>query len=664
MAGQYIEEARNKYISALVVANKVEEIALVAEKDIYAPISREVSVHKEGVPNLTDEINMTIEQVTIDLDTLDKEIGSAALNLKAFFDSVKLSFDSSRARLEKLKQKKDDADLLSFRYSDFATVIDLDSSKFTGSFTADGSMVSAYITEEIQEDVSIENVEGNGYEGNSYVLADGAYLKDTVDTSARTNMTDGSLSTVYEYSRITASANEKIRCEDVHTDTSEALCFVTVKSQEKIQAIVLCSDLRFKMNSLFASDDGVNFTKLDYDFDSVIGNTLVFPSTNYVKLGIESYGCTNDILAFNADLVEGYDFTMDSITSAEAQNATRMLVDTMGYINIPLRYDMQYKEINKNSINGANISMTDISTGKAINLDGRVSLQKLAKTSSYLTLPASIIVNNTTIKLTNRITFPQKYSFGDFEVEVLKDGGAYKIVTTNQFINVDFAEDLDQYSKYKISISNVVHSDGTKSQINGDIYINTLSENKTLAGSKKEVPVSSPVVYDLGITLNEAYASGDYIFMTDEAGYVVKTSVSLGADNQTVTVTPSSTLDYNSKYRLTVSGGAKLASGNLLGASKYFDVTTKSSACTELSAAEADGLSASIEIPLLIQYDSEKVYVIDGNNSVVDCDIEIDGNTAEITFSETESGRMFVVNGGALNLQGMPIGTTYYCKIE
>jgi hypothetical protein len=665
VAGNHIEQATNKYISTLVIANQADEVKRLAKKSPYSPIAREVAVHKEGIPDLTKEVNMTIEQVAIDIDTLSKEMNSATIRLKAMFDSVRLDLSNNKARLERLKQRKDDADLLSFRYNDFSTVLDLGAENFTGSFTTDGGIISAPIENETPVKIAIKDVQGNGYEGNAHVLQDGAYLMSTVDTSRRSNMTDKSLSTLYEYSRITAEASEKIRSTDVNTDTSEALCYITLEAEEEIEALTINSDFRYKMNSIFLSDNGMDFTELAYDFSKVIGGTLVFPSSKYVKLGIESAGYTNDTLAFNASFVEGYDYASSSIVLASSANAVHMAIAPASYMNVKLKYDAQYKEVMVTSVNSANVTVVDASTGLPLNLEGGVTLQKMSSTNSYITLPDVITVNNTTIKLIDKASFPQKYTFEDFEVEIMRDGNVYKVTTTSQFISVGFKEMLGSYGLYRMTISNVSCSDGTKSPVNGEYVIHTLSENMTTLGTKKELGVAMAIECDLDAAgLGAAYANDNYVFITDGYGNVVKSTTTLSMDNRSITVTPQETLAYDSAYRVVISGGADAANGTALGVSKCFEVRTKSSSCSTLPAVQATGNTARIEIPFLVKYDSNTVYVINSNYDVVNCGIEIDGNTATAVFSQFEDGYIFVINKAAQNLQNQSIGATHYCTIE
>ena len=142
----------------------------------------------------------------------------------------------------------------------------------------------------------------------------GNLLSDTISTEERENIIDGSDVTYYEYSRLTSTGETEYPA-DVNFDTEEAICSITLVGDQKFSAIKLNStqDNIVIRDVLTSDDDGASFTShmaepiainnRDEKYNNALytynSGILAFPSTQYLKVVLQSGGTTTEPLAYN-----------------------------------------------------------------------------------------------------------------------------------------------------------------------------------------------------------------------------------------------------------------------------------------------------------------------------------------------------------------------------
>jgi hypothetical protein len=190
----------------------------------------------------------------------------------------------------------------------------LSKADFVGDLTFDeGGVVSAKLKSYEKLKCEIIDVNGNGYEGNSYVYANNAFLKDSLDSSNKNSMVDNNLATYYEYSRITVNNTIDGAPNVFNKDSTEAECSIELKSDKYINKLLINSDRDdIVLSKVFVSKDGLTY-KLDTEYEIAMneryerynnqeyvygsGIIAIEPSP-YVKLFFRSNGYTNDTIAF------------------------------------------------------------------------------------------------------------------------------------------------------------------------------------------------------------------------------------------------------------------------------------------------------------------------------------------------------------------------------
>jgi hypothetical protein len=160
----------------------------------------------------------------------------------------------------------------------------------------------------------VEQVNGNGYEGNAYVYSNGEYVQKSMDTSSQQYMVDNSLLTAYEYSRLTVNKKEKVYPKDANFDTEEAICSIIISGSEDFTGVNITSDIdTMIVKDVLISDDGGTYESTMNKSSIAIKNmsdkyidgkyaygsgVIEFPSTKYLKLVLQSNGVTSDKMAF------------------------------------------------------------------------------------------------------------------------------------------------------------------------------------------------------------------------------------------------------------------------------------------------------------------------------------------------------------------------------
>jgi hypothetical protein len=226
--------------------------------------------------------------------------------------------NSVKESLNKEKERQQDVNLLCNKYTMFSDIVNLTADDFTGNFSSEDGMITSKLNSQIFVDTEVVSIAGNGYEGNEYVYKNNAFLKESVDTSNRSNLTDNAISTIYEYSRITASNTEKEVFPLVNFDSIEAKCSITLASETKFNNLVIKSPQKdIVLSEVLISEDCTTFSpvfkgrielnntsKKYEDINYIPGSGIIcFPDTYYVRITLESNSVTDDTIAFMKSVI-------------------------------------------------------------------------------------------------------------------------------------------------------------------------------------------------------------------------------------------------------------------------------------------------------------------------------------------------------------------------
>lgn len=598
MEGQYIVDAKNSYVSKLLSNKKINEAGRILKTKTYEPIFKPQEVHPESSPNVLDDINLPLDEIANDLKILDDQISIATFNIRNYINTTVERLNYSKRLLIEEMQRKQDAEILCKKYDSFLQVIDLTDKEFYGNFHCEDNIFSAEIIGHTNVNYKIVSIEGNGYEGNKYVLtSDGKYLKNFIDTSNREFINDKNNTTLYEYSRITVNDSEKRYCEDANKDTIEAKCIITIEAEDYINCLRLISENKqLKLNEVLISEDGIRFTQvfketidinninLKTEIDNYIPQSglICFPSTRFVRLALESCGYNGDKLGFDATGVED-----------EFENKTQNITKELKQLEKNHVFKIKLKDgINKDSINKNNISIVNLNTNKEV------------------------------------------------KINISYD-------TSTSILTIRSDKDFDSSEQFLLSIQNLKNKSGNKSQENFKIYFSTKDTNLIYFQPKYFIKSKQKIKLDLKeLSLDQSSLTSDFVYVLDKNDEVVEVDFSADSMANTLSFSPKRSYEQNSEYRLFICKGTKTSNNQDL----------KNSYCMKFKTQEAlvehkkDLFMATINsvvynnIGYDLDLDNSKYYVIDENNDLINVNItqsERDVNEIKIDTSSFEKDKEY-----------------------
>lgn len=334
-----LSSMKSAYVDELASNGELDKASSVQNTEVTDPIFSGYSVHPEQEPDVTS-INETFRDIAVDIYALNQELKAAAANYNALMANMKLHLESADELLQTEEDRIKDMNIICGNYQEFATVKTLKTSDVSGTFGSDGERVFTCATSgsPTAVDLTVIQIAGNGYEGNAYVKnGDDTFLADTLDSSTRDNLVDNSGATYYEYSRLTSTGEDEYPA-DVNFDTEEAMCSIALVSEDKFSAIKIDSSQdNLVVKDVLTSDNGgasftscmscgdlaINNRDATYEDSEYIFNSgiLAIPTTNYVRVVLQSGGTTSESLAYRK--VDTTDANNPSSTVVDLPNTKR-----------------------------------------------------------------------------------------------------------------------------------------------------------------------------------------------------------------------------------------------------------------------------------------------------------------------------------------------------
>lgn len=308
-----IESIKRAYRDILQERGDYELAAKIESKDFLEPVFEGFEIHPEAEMDRYD-FNLAAQKIGIDLFAIDSELASAAGNYQNLMDDVLTNLAAVDEIIAMEQERIEDINIILGNFKDFAGVISFRAQDLTGTCSAfDEYTFTVHADTRYNVPLTVDDVAGNGYEGNKYVYNNGYFEQEALDTSNRNNIVDESSYTYYEYSRVTAENRNDSYPADINYDSQEAECSVVLVSNQQFNTVKIQSDFdTIEISQISVSDDGVNYKETmeapiqinnsiqRYDSSDYIygSGVLCFPNSRYAKITFKSYSTTNDTLAF------------------------------------------------------------------------------------------------------------------------------------------------------------------------------------------------------------------------------------------------------------------------------------------------------------------------------------------------------------------------------
>lgn len=270
-----------------------------------------IYIHPEEEPTV-DEINSNITQVNSDLSYIDNTLTTIASNYDELMTTTKMKLSKVKELINREKERQEDINILCNKYSDFSSVLNLTAENFEGNLEIENGLLTAPILSSAPVTYQVDDVSGNGQPGNSYVYQNDKFISDTLNTNSSLSIIDDSLSTYYEYSRITMNNSEEAPLI-FNRDSKEAECSIMIYADEDVNKILVNSDRDdLVLKEVYTSIDGISF-KLDKEYNVQINKNqekyndqsyiygsgiISVPPTQYIKLCFKSNGYTDENIAY------------------------------------------------------------------------------------------------------------------------------------------------------------------------------------------------------------------------------------------------------------------------------------------------------------------------------------------------------------------------------
>lgn len=279
------------------------------------------------------KINSFIANTKTDIENLNNFITDLGTDTNNLLNTTIERLDNIKMKLIQEKERLQDIIILCNKYTDFEKTINLTASDFEGEFEAyDSKTMHCPTTSYMSLRIKIKDILGNGYEGNKYIYDtyEKKFLNETLDTSSRSSLNDNSKSTYWEYSRLTASDNEKYIFPEVNYDSEDAKCTLDIQAEDRMTQISIHSNNKdIVVSDVYISNDGktyedimiknvaINSKEELYENNAYIYGTglITFKPSQFVKVTLESRGYSSDTVAFNRkELLSNGEIESDILT--------------------------------------------------------------------------------------------------------------------------------------------------------------------------------------------------------------------------------------------------------------------------------------------------------------------------------------------------------------
>ena len=315
MAYVGLKTVRDAYIDNLAEKGWAERAAAIAKRNQDEPIYSGYSIHPESEPDVT-EMNGVLDEIHLDLMALQREIVHSAEQYGSLLKGAKRRIENVNNKVLIEEERIKDLNAICGNYDEFSSVVTLTDKEMYGSYLAYDSRTFCNSGSMTKVVPTIISVNGNGYEGNAFVMVDGEYAAESVSTANRNYMTDDSISTAWEYSRLTMDRTEKKYPSQANFDSQEAQCSIVITAPERFTSLALASDLDNIVieDIMISNNSGMSFQSVMRTKEVRINNmddkyqkggyaygsgVISFPGTQWLKIVLRSGGATSDKIAFN-----------------------------------------------------------------------------------------------------------------------------------------------------------------------------------------------------------------------------------------------------------------------------------------------------------------------------------------------------------------------------
>ena len=335
----------------------------ITDCELNQPIFEDMTFYDDDLPDRRKLLRSAMD-VSMDIATLDNSIINATDTYARLIASTISRLNTVKTRLQQNEQRREDIQFMSNAYKGISNVIPITDQNMTGTFCYKNGTFMAAQTFARQTLFTVESISGNGYSGNAYVVKDGNFADAYDDRSNKEYISDDSMLTTYEYSRL-CSRSEKYyynasadpaadthEPQEVNHDNKDAVCVLQLEPQIKnggVNMLVIDTDDKsMKILDVQISNDGkkyhsalTNEISLSDDMYHAMNyipgsNIVCFPETQHLKLVLSSSRMIpgEELATEKTELIDGVPVT----TTYPLKNVVRKVIAINGIRLYACRY--------------------------------------------------------------------------------------------------------------------------------------------------------------------------------------------------------------------------------------------------------------------------------------------------------------------------------------
>lgn len=346
---RYIDYAKRRYIEKLIANGDLVSAQKKSKLALYEPLLEQRFMHPEDEPSLKN-YNENLVETMNDIAILSMELQSSSLDYERLAANIISRLEEVKSKLEIQRDLQQDISMLCNAYSCFKNVVPLTDHVESGNASYINEMFCAKRKSTTAIKPTITNIEGNGYEGNAYVLDGESFLKEKKDTSNRNHLIDDSKLTVYEYSRLlTDQPLEKTNADRttiptdslpaVNYDNVPAKCMITLKTNLPCNKVTILSEQTagIMISGIYLSNDNIAYKNVlsepvllskvqnDYINNNYIDKSgmFCFGNAKYITLSLESTSINNnDSIGYIKSVIENKETASTTESTSETEKTS------------------------------------------------------------------------------------------------------------------------------------------------------------------------------------------------------------------------------------------------------------------------------------------------------------------------------------------------------
>ena len=303
---------RQNYSEYLTQTQDTDTLVSLAKKDEYEPIMTQRTTQPEDEPNF-DDVNKNIAEIYLDLNDINEKIATSGADYANYRSTVNARLDSIQERITEENERLQDTNMICGNVSDFTAVKRLNSSAFSGdfSYSDDGNTLFCPADGLESTTYTVLDISGNGIAGNKYVKPVTSANTEWIDTSDKSYLSDGNMTTYFEYSRYETSEEAEKQDGIIHYDTEPCRCTIELYSGTQATLLRINSeDTDIILEDLQVSNDGIYYTPAikkelpifnkQYSYNNyqyIYGSGILsFKPSHYVRITMRSNAKTSDTI--------------------------------------------------------------------------------------------------------------------------------------------------------------------------------------------------------------------------------------------------------------------------------------------------------------------------------------------------------------------------------